>query len=182
VTSTSTDAERPTALLWGRFSAFGLVVLALVALLDQASKFWLLYGFDLRSRGVVTVTPFLDLVLQWNTGISYGLFPQHGTFGKWALLILTAVAVVLLWMWLARAPSRLSALALGLIIGGAVGNAADRLHWPGVMDFVLAHVTIGEKRYDWYVFNLADAAIVLGVVALLCETLVRDSAAKAPRS
>ena len=153
-----------------------------VALIDQASKFWLLYGFDLRPRGVVTLTPFLDLVLQWNTGISYGLFPQDGAFGKWALLVLTAVAVVLLWIWLSRAGSRLTALALGLIIGGAVGNAVDRVHWPGVMDFALFHITVGGNRYDWYVFNLADAAIVAGVIALVSETLLGNRAAKAPRS
>jgi signal peptidase II len=181
MTSMSTDAE-PAPLLWGRLTRFGLTIAVLVAAIDQASKAWLLFEFDLGSRGVVTLAPFLDLVLQWNTGISYGLFPQEGAFGKWTLLALTAIAVVLLWMWLSRANSRLTALALGLIIGGAVGNAADRMHWPGVMDFVLFHATIGEKRYDWYVFNLADAAIVLGVIALLAETLLGGSAAKAPRS
>jgi len=169
-------------LLWGRLSAFGLAIAVFVALIDQASKFWLLYGFDLRSRGVVTLTPFFDLVLQWNTGISYGLFPQDGTFGKWALLVLTAVAVVLLWIWLSRAGSHLTALALGLIIGGALGNAVDRVHWPGVMDFALFHLRVGGNRYDWYVFNLADAAIVAGVIGLLCETFVGNRAAKAPRS
>jgi len=169
-------------LLWGRLSAFGLAIAVFVALIDQASKFWLLYGFDLRSRGVVTLTPFFDLVLQWNTGISYGLFPQAGTFGKWALLVLTAVAVVLLWIWLSRAGSHLTALALGLIIGGALGNAVDRVHWPGVMDFALFHIRVGGNRYDWYVFNLADAAIVAGVIGLLCETFVGNRAAKAPRS
>lgn len=178
----STDAERLTALLWGRLSAFGLAVAAFVALIDQASKFWLLYGFDLRSRGAVTLAPFFDLVLQWNTGISYGLFPQQGAFGKWALLVLTAVAVILLWIWLSRAGSRLTALALGLIIGGALGNAVDRVHWPGVMDFALFHITVGGNRYDWYVFNVADAAIVAGVVGLLFEAFLGNRAAKAPRS
>ena len=70
--------------------------------------------------------PFFDLVLVWNTGISYGLFPQEGTVGQWILFAIKVVAVVLLWIWLARANSRLVAVALGLIIGGAVGNAIDR--------------------------------------------------------
>ena len=74
------------------------------------------------------VAPFVDLVLTWNTGISYGWFQQEGPFGQWVLLALKAVAVALLWIWLARAGSRLSAVALGLIIGGAIGNAIDR--WP----------------------------------------------------
>ena len=78
-----------------------------------------------------------------------------------------------MWVWLARAPSRLTALALGLIIGGAVGNAIDRLHWPGVMDFVLFHVETASLSFRWYVFNLADVAIVAGVVGLLYESLWR---------
>jgi signal peptidase II len=90
--------------------------------------------------------------------------------------------VVLLWIWLARTSSRLTALALGLIIGGAIGNAIDRLHWPGVMDFALFHASFGGVRYNWYVFNLADTAIVAGVIGLLYESLLGDGAAKAPRS
>ena len=79
--------------------------------------------------------PFIDLVLVWNPGISYGLFPQVGPLGQWALLAVKAVAVVLLWIWLSRAPSRFTALALGLIIGGAIGNAIDQGHPGAVADF-----------------------------------------------
>ena len=79
----------------------------------------------------MTLTPFLDLVLTWNTGISYGLFRQEGPLGQWALLALKAIAVALLWIWLARASTRLTAVALGLIIGGAIGNAIDRLPMAG---------------------------------------------------
>jgi signal peptidase II len=88
--------------------------------------------------------------------------------------------VVFLWVWLARAASRLSAVALGLIIGGAIGNALDRLHWPGVMDFVLFHIDTPGFNFRWYVFNLADVAIVAGVLGLLYESLLRGSAVKAP--
>ena len=155
---------------------------AVSAVADQALKLWLIFGFDLPARQPVAVGPFVDLVLTWNTGISYGLFQQQGPFGQWALIALKAIAVALLVIWLARAGSRMTALALGLIIGGAIGNAVDRLHWPGVMDFVLLHLTVGGVRYNWYVFNLADAAIVAGVLGLLYESLLGDSAAKAPRS
>ena len=79
-------------------------------------------------------------MLTWNTGISYGWFQQEGPLGQWALLALKVVAVALLWIWLARAGSRLTALALGLIIGGAIGNAIDRLAYGAVVDFVLLHV------------------------------------------
>jgi signal peptidase II len=177
---TTRQADPAPSLLWGSLSRFGLAVALATAALDQGAKFWLLWSFDLGSRGVVSLTPFLELVLTWNTGISYGLFPQEGAFGQWVLILLKAIAVALLWIWLARASTRLTALSLGLIIGGALGNAFDRLHWPGVMDFLLLHIAIGGERYNWYVFNLADTAIVAGVIGLLYETLFRDAAAKAP--
>ena len=125
---------------WGPLSAFGVTVAAVTGVVDQVSKFWLLDVFDLADRSRVALTPFLDLIVIWNTGISYGLFQQQGLSALWALLAFKVAAVVLLWIWLARASSRLTAVALGLIIGGALGNAIDRLHWPGVMDFVLFHI------------------------------------------
>lgn len=170
------------AYLWGRLSAFGLAVAAFCCLLDQASKYWLLYDFDLAGQSPVALTPFIDLALTFNTGISYGLLQQQGPLGQAALLAFKVAAVVFLWVWLTRAPSRLTAAALGLIIGGAVGNAVDRLHWPGVMDFVLFHIDTANFSFRWYVFNLADVAIVAGVVGLLYESLWRGGAAKPPLS
>ena len=144
-------------------------------------KFWLLDSFDIASRQPVSLTPFIDLLLVFNTGISYGLFPEAGgTVGQWALFAFKAGAVIFLWVWLSRAPSRLTALALGLVIGGAVGNAIDRFHWPGVLDFVLFHIEMADFSFRWYVFNLADVAIVAGVIGLLYESLWRGGAAKAP--
>jgi signal peptidase II len=178
-----TDAARGTAggpYAWGPESAFGLVVAVVTIIVDQASKFWLQSGLHIDSVAPIAVTPFLDLVLTWNTGISYGLFPQQGPIGPWALLAFKIVAVVFLWIWLSRVQTRLTALALGMIIGGAVGNAVDRLHWPGVMDFVLLHAEVGDRDLRWYVFNLADVAIVAGVVGLLYESVWHGGAAKAP--
>jgi signal peptidase II len=152
------------------------------AVLDQALKLWLIYGFDLQARMPVRLTPFLDLVLTWNKGISYGWFQQEGPLGQWLLLAVKALAVVLLWIWLARAGSRLTAVAIGLIIGGAVGNAVDRLIHDGVADFILFHITTETINFNWYVFNLADTAIVAGVIGLLYESFRGDRAAKAPRS
>ena len=172
------NAER--AYVWGSLSALGLGVAVATAIVDQASKLWLLYAFDLASRARVAVTSFIDLVITWNTGISYGLLPQRGLLGLWALLAFKAVAVVFLWIWLARASSRLTAAALGLIIGGALGNVVDRLHWPGVMDFVLFHVETAGFSFRWYVFNLADLAIVAGVVALLYDSLRAGTPQKRP--
>lgn len=166
--------------LWGSFSAFGLGVALATCLIDQAAKFWLLLSLHLSNHAPIVVTRFAELVLTWNTGISYGLFPQTGPIGPWALLAFKIVAVVFLWAWLSRAPTRLTALALGLIIGGAIGNAVDRLHWPGVMDFVLLHIDTAGWSFRWYVFNLADVAIVAGVIGLLYEALHQGDAAKAP--
>ncbi len=165
-----------------RSAAFrlGVMVALVTAGVDQAVKFWLLDSFDLPGRGRVVLTPFLDLVLAWNTGISYGLFADTGPLGQWALFGLKMIAVVLLAVWLARTGSRLSAVALGLIIGGAIGNALDRAIHGAVMDFVLFHVTTASWSFNWYVFNLADAAIVAGVVGLLYESLFAGDAAKAP--
>jgi signal peptidase II len=166
--------------LYGKLTGFGIVVAVVTAATDQAVKLWLLFGFDLGARGAVHLGPFIDLVLVWNTGISYGLFPQVGPFGQWALLGVKAVAVALLWAWLAHATSRLTALALGLIIGGAVGNAIDRAAYGAVADFVLFHIDTPNWTFRWYVFNLADVGIVAGVIGLLYDSLVAGDAAKAP--
>jgi signal peptidase II len=166
--------------LYGPLTRLGVVVAIVVALADQALKLWLVFVFDLGRRGSVALGPYVDLVLSWNTGISYGLFRQQGALGQWVLLAVKVIAVALLWVWLARAHSRLSAVALGLIIGGAVGNAIDRLTYGAVADFVLLHVSTATWRFDWYVFNLADVAIVAGVIGLLADSLATRDAAKAP--
>lgn len=164
----------------GRAVAVGLGAAALVAVLDQASKLWLLHAFDLESRGRVKVMPLFDLVLTWNRGISYGLFQQDSELGQWVLLAVQASAVALLGYWLLRTRSRLTAITLGLIVGGALGNGIDRMLYGAVVDFVLFHVPLAGSEFRWYVFNLADTAIVAGVIGLLYESLWIDRAAKAP--
>jgi signal peptidase II len=172
-------SDKP-AYLWGPLTGLGLAAAAVTCALDQALKLWLLFGFDLGAKGTVALTPFAALVLTWNTGISYGWFQQEGPFGQWALLALKMVAVALLWIWLSRAGNRLAAISLGLIIGGALGNGIDRLAYGAVMDFALLHIETASWSFDWYVFNLADVAIVAGVAGLLYESLFGDRAAKAP--
>jgi signal peptidase II len=172
--------QAPSRMFWGPLTAVGFITAAIACVLDQATKIWLLQMFGLADKGVVKAMPFVDLVLTWNTGISYGWFQQEGPFGQWALLALKVVAVALLWLWLAKASSRLSAVALGLIIGGAIGNGIDRLIYGAVVDFVLLYLQTATWRFNWYVFNLADVAIVAGVIGLLYESLVGDSAPKAP--
>ena len=166
--------------LWGRLSPLGLGIAIVTVALDQLHKYWMLAVYEIQNRGRVPITPFLDLVYVKNTGISYGLFPQESDFGRYVLLALKLAAVVLLWIWLARAEQRLTALALGLIIGGAIGNAIDRLAHGAVVDFVLFHITTPTFNFTWYVFNLADAAIVAGVIGLLYESFFGGRAVKAP--
>lgn len=164
----------------GPWTRVGLTVALTACALDQASKIYLLFVFDLAANGPVRLGPFIDIVLARNTGISYGLFQTQGPLGQWILLAFKAVAVLLLSVWLARAKDRLIALSLGLIIGGAAGNAIDRLAYGWVADFVFFHISTADWRFNWYVFNLADVAIVAGVIGLLYDFLVMDRAAKAP--
>ncbi len=158
----------------------GIIAGIAVLVLDQASKLWLLYVFDIAHRGAVTVTPFFDLVLAWNPGISFGWFQNDSPAAQMALMLVKAVAVIVLAIWMARSRTLLATLALGLIIGGAIGNAIDRFAYGAVVDFALFHVQIGGNTFNWYVFNLADVAIVAGVAALLYDSLLGYPPQKRP--
>ena len=161
----------------GPHFAFGLAIAALTFLADQATKFFVLRIFDLPLGGALVVTPFLDLVLTLNRGISYGLFPQESELGRWFLVALKIAAAALFIYWIARTSSRLVAAALGLLVGGALGNALDRALYGAVIDFVSLHAF----GWRWYVFNLADSAIVAGVVGLMYDAL-SGGASKTPPS
>ncbi|MCA1952195.1 MAG: signal peptidase II [Hyphomicrobiales bacterium] len=150
-----------------RLVRLGLLVAALTLALDQASKLWLLFASDIRLTYPWAVLPFLDLTVVWNRGISYGLFQQEAEWGRWALTAFKIGAAIFLLVWLRRAASRAEAAGIGLIIGGALGNAIDRILHGAVFDF--AHVHVGD--FSWYVFNVADAAIVAGVGAMLLGQL-----------
>jgi signal peptidase II len=133
--------------------------------------------WNMAERGRVFVTPFLDLVYVKNIGISYSLFDQASYGGQLMLAGFGLAATLALWVWLARATTgRLVAVSLGLIMGGAVGNAIDRLILGGVADFFSLHAF----GFYWYVFNLADVAIVAGVAGLLYDSFLtsRKDAAK----
>jgi signal peptidase II len=157
------------------------VIAALIALvLDQASKLWLLFVFHIADRGRVRVTPFFDIELNWNIGISFGWFQNDSQFAQAALMAVKAAAVVALAIWMVRSRNILVTIGLGLIIGGAIGNAIDRLAYGAVADFALFHLQIAGNTYYWYVFNVADTAIVAGVATLLYDSFLGTHAAKAP--
>jgi signal peptidase II len=144
----------------------GITMVAVFAL-DQASKFAILHGFGAPGQPPRFLTPFLDLTLNWNRGISFSLLPQYTSAGIWLLLGFTVVATALLgvWLWFARTP--LVALGLGAIIGGALGNGCDRLAYGAVIDFLDLHA-FGRH---FFVFNVADAAINIGVALLIFDGL-----------
>jgi signal peptidase II len=150
-----------------RLTRLGVWVASGVFVSDQLSKLWILFWIRLEDTGPWPLLPFLEFVMVWNRGISYGLFQQTTDLGRWGLVILSIAASIWLAFWLRKAERRLEALGLALIIGGALGNAVDRTVYGAVADFV--HFFWGT--FSWYVFNIADAAIVVGVVALLYDTL-----------
>lgn len=156
--------------LWGPLSGLGLLLAGFAFAFDQVHKWWMLGPFAIEQRGRVQVTPFLDLVMAWNKGISYGWFAQHSDAGRVALIVLSVLISVVLWIWLARSKRPLSAAAIGLVIGGALANALDRIIHGAVADFFLFHAF----GYSWYVFNLADVAIVAGVAVLMYESWAED--------
>lgn len=153
--------------LWGPSTPLGLTVAALAFIADRTHKWWMLEVFRIEARGQVRVTPFFDLVMVWNPGISYGLFPQGDPSGRLVLIGFAAAAVAVLYVWLARMRGIAGAAGIGLVIGGAVGNAVDRALYGAVADFFAFHAF----GYHWYVFNIADAAIVAGVAALLYDSV-----------
>jgi len=140
---------------------------AVVIILDQLSKLWVLNGLGLAHRGPVEVLPFFRLQLVWNPGVSFGLFRADEHLARLALTGFAAVVVALLAVWAWRQTRRLPALALGLIIGGAAGNNfIDRLRFGAVVDFLDF-----SPLFPW-VFNVADSAISIGVALLLLDTFL----------
>jgi lipoprotein signal peptidase len=155
----------------------GLLLALVVLAIDQATKWYMLFVLDLPSLGhvpLLALGPFgFDLTMVWNRGVTFGLLAGDGFWAQ-ALLALLALGIAgFLLRWMSRAENRLTALALGAVVGGAVGNVIDRFRFGGVADFFDAHAW----GWHWYVFNPADAAIVLGVVALIGDALFRPSPA-----
>src|SRR5262245_2512395 len=168
---------RLTSWLWGPMSPLGLACVLATLAVEPSHKWWMLAVYRIQERGRVHVAPFLDLVYLENKGISYGLLPLDSQLGQWLLAGFASLAVVAMAVWLARGvTSKLAALGLGLIMGGAASNAIDRLVLGGVADYIQPHAF----GVYWYVFNIADAAIVAGVCGLLYDSLglSRNRAAK----
>jgi len=144
----------------------GLWVMCATLAADQANKLWLIFVYGIEARQPVRLTPFFDVIYAKNPGTSYSLLRAQNGMERLGLLIVTFAATAFLGLWLWHAGTKTAALGLGFIVGGALGNAYDRLAYGFVADFYHFHV----GSFSWYVFNLADAAIVAGVALLICDS------------
>jgi lipoprotein signal peptidase len=143
----------------------GLIAALVVLGADQASKYWILHVLDLPALHQVVLLPVLSLTMVWNQGVTFGLLNGLASWSHFVLAGVALLVVAALAVWLRRAENAVAAVSIGAIAGGAVGNVIDRLRYGAVVDFIHAH--IGD--WSWYVFNVADAAIVCGVAALILE-------------
>ncbi len=146
----------------------GLLTAVVVLAADQTSKWWILHGLHLEQVGQIVLLPVLNFTMVWNRGVTFGLLTGDSGGAHLALAVFALAVVVVLAVWLARTTRLAIALPVGAIAGGALGNVADRLHYGAVVDFIQAHAF----GYSWYVFNVADAAIVCGVAALVIDNLL----------
>jgi signal peptidase II len=143
--------------------AYGLA--AVVIVLDQLSKYWILAVFDLPSKGSVPITGFFNLSMVWNRGVSFGLLTAEADMARWGLAAFSLIVAIALALWARRADRLLPAIALGLVIGGALGNLVDRVRFGAVVDFL----DFSGLLFPW-VFNVADSGISVGVVLLLIDS------------
>jgi len=151
---------------FSRHFRYGLIIISVLLVFDQLTKYWILNGLNLDEVGTVPLLPFLNFTMVWNEGISMGL-PAGDWLGKWGIIVLTGAITVWLLNWLRTTPRKFEATTLALIISGAIGNLIDRFLHGAVVDFVHFH-TAG---YSFYVFNVADSAISIGAVLLLFDGL-----------
>lgn len=143
---------------------FALVVLAV----DQLSKWWILFVLDMPARQFIEVTSFFNLVMVWNQGISFGMFSGGGIWRSYVLIAIALLMCVFLWCWLKQATRGYVRMAIGLVLGGAIGNVIDRARFGAVVDFLDFHIA----GYHWPTFNIADSAICIGVALLCIDTMI----------
>ncbi|NHO31003.1 signal peptidase II [Acetobacter sp. LMG 1636] len=153
-----------------RSLSLGLVSACAVFVLDQLTKYWILFDFRLPEKGSVAVFPGLNFTMVWNHAITFGMLGGAGAAGRLLFSTVSLAIVAGLLVWMARTQRLVIALLLGAITGGAVGNVLDRLRYGAVVDFIHAHAF----GWSWYVFNVADAAIVCSVIGLILDSLYAD--------
>lgn len=152
----------------GNRAGTGLVLAVITIILDQISK-WLIMDMVLKAPRLIEITGFFNIVWVENRGVSFGTF-NDGTVPPWGLMVLSLVIAVILTLWLRRTDSLLLGSALGMVIGGAIGNVIDRARFGFVFDFLDFHVA----GWHWPAFNVADSAIVIGVGLMFLDSLLSD--------
>ena len=148
----------------------GLSIALFAFCIDQLTKWWIL-AFVMDPPKVISVTPFFNLVLAWNKGVSFGMFNNYGDSGAWILSTIAILITLILVFWLIKAKTNITALGLGAIIGGAIGNVVDRLTHGAVLDFLDFYV----NNFHWPAFNAADSFITIGATILIWESLFCNS-------
>ena len=150
----------------------GYSLAALVFVLDQLSKYWIVTIVHLPERGFIDVLPFFRLTFVGNVGVSMGLLQANSELARWGLVGATAIIAITVAVWIAREKQRADVLALGLVLGGALGNIIDRVRFGYVVDFL----HLFWRTHNFWVFNVADAAISIGVLLLLGRALLAPKA------
>jgi signal peptidase II len=157
---------------------WGLIAAIVALVTDQTSKAWALEALWPPYSAGITLLPVLNLRLGFNTGVTFGMFAESAAGAVWLLVLVKLAVIAFLAHWLWRSALRLECAALGLIIGGALGNIADRLWIGAVVDFIDAHY----GGWHWPTFNMADVAIVCGVFVLLLASLRAPAIAPNPHT
>lgn len=144
----------------------GFAIALVVVLFDQLSKYYM-FNEVLGEQAVIEVTPFFNWVRAWNTGVSFSMFNDYGSAGAIMLSVVAGVIVIALIVWLKNERDRLAQAALGMVIGGAIGNVIDRVRLGAVFDFLDFHIADSH----WPAFNLADSFICAGAVILIIQSI-----------
>lgn len=156
-------------------AAKGYLVAAAIFVVDQLVKLWIIAGIGLQAKGSINLLPILSLTWVENRGVSMGLLQADGAKERWILTGVTALIAAGVAWWMRKETNRIDILALALVLGGALGNIVDRVRFGYVVDFV--HVHVGT--WSFYVFNVADAAITIGVAILLLRAFFERKPAAA---
>ena len=160
-------AEGALMARWGNWAVRrGLAVAAILLVADQVSK-WVILEHVMVPPRIIEVTGFFNLVMVWNKGVSFGMFGDGGEVGRWLLTALALAICGFLLHWLRQSDRWMPVLAIGMVIGGAIGNVIDRIRFGAVADFLDVHA----MGYHWPAFNVADSGIVVGVAILLIDQL-----------
>ncbi len=160
------NGNTPSGLVFTPLFRKGLGLAAAVLVADQITKWWIVFTVMQPPR-IIPVTPFFNLVMGWNPGVSFGMLDWDFQATTWILSLVALAITAVLGVWLYRADRLRVAFGIGLVIGGAVGNVIDRVRWGAVVDFLDLH----WAGYHWPAFNVADSAITVGALVLILDSL-----------